>query len=174
MAHSPGLVGCYDWGCAYAAAHPVIVPGETDDTGQIRLYYGASNFQHTSWRDGSLCLATLRPDGFACYEQVAGERPATVVTAPLAWSGAGLRITADVAPIGALGVSVLDHSADRVLARGELAGSLRPATGAATDATVTWSEPPPGALPGRTVRLRFTLNGARLYSFSFASHQAAE
>ena len=163
-----GLVGSYDWGCAYAAAHPVFVPGKTGETGEIRLYYGASNFQHTSWRDGSLCLATLRPDGFACYEQVAGERPATVVTAPLAWSGAGLRITADVAPIGALGVSVLEHSADRVLARGELAGSLRPATGAATDAAVTWREPPPGALPGRTVRLRFTLNGTRLYSFSFA------
>ena len=41
-----GMVGSYDWGCVYAAACPVI----RDD--EIRLYYGASNYQHTSWRDG--------------------------------------------------------------------------------------------------------------------------
>ena len=119
-----GLVGSYDWGCAYAAAHPVIVPGES------RRECASTTVQATSstrgWRDGSLCLATLRPDGFACYEQVAGDRPATVVTAPLAWSGAGLRITADLAPIGALGVAVLDHGADRVLARGGV-GRVAPA-----------------------------------------------
>ena len=181
------LVGSYDWGCAYAAVHPVILRDE------IRLYYGASNFQHTSWRDGFLCVATLRPDGFACYEQADGDRPASVVTAPLAWSGAGLRITADVAPIGALAVSVLDHGANRVLARGELAGSLRDtrddnnrrtdiggrspsgqATRIVTDGAVSWREPPPGALSGHAVRLRFTLNGARLYSFRFARRHAAE
>ena len=151
-----GLVGSYDWGCAYAAAGPVILRDE------IRLYYGASNFQHTSWRDGYLCLATLRPDGFAYFEQVRGDRPATVVTAPLAWSGAALRVTADVAPIGALGVSVLDHTASRVLARGQVTRTV-------TDGTVTWTDSPPGALPNRAVRLRFSLNGARLYSFSFAA-----
>ena len=170
-----GLVGSYDWGCAYAAAHPVILRD------QIRLYYGASNFQHTSWRDGYLCLATLPADRFACYEQVSGDRPATVVSAPLTWN-ADLRINADVAPIGALEVSVLDRNASRVLAQGELAGSLRDPqddnnrrTGiiAATEATVNWREPPPGALSGRTVRLRFTLNGARLYSFSFTPDDGA-
>lgn len=151
-----GLAGGYDWGCAYAAAHPVILRNE------IRLYYGASNFQHTSWRDGFLCLATLRPDGFACYRQVRGDRPATVVTTPLPWSGAALRVTADVAPIGALGVSVLDHTSTRVLARGQVTGTV-------TDGTVTWSDPPAAALSGHAVRLRFTLNGAGLYSFSFAA-----
>ena len=151
-----GLVGSYDWGCAYAAACPVTLPDE------IRLYYGAGNFQHTSWRDGYLCLATLRPDGFAYYEQVSGDRPATVVTVPLAWSGAPLRVTADVARIGSLGVSVLQPEASSVLAHGQV-------TRTATDGTVVWSDPPAGALAGRAVRLRFTLNGARLYSFSFAS-----
>ncbi len=153
------LVGSCDWGCAYAAACPVILHDE------IRLYYGASNYQHTSWRDGFLCLATLRPDGFAYYEQERGDRPATVATAPLAWNNSPLCVTADLSPIGALGVAVLDSEASRVLARGELAST-------ATDATVTWSDPPAGALAGRTVRLRFTLNGARLYSFSFASDPA--
>ena len=155
-----GLVGSYDWGCAYAAACPVILRDE------IRLYYGAGNFQHTSWRDGFLCLATLRPDGFACYEQVHGDRSATVVTHPLAWSGAALRVTADLSPIGSLTVSVLAPEASRVLAHGQV-------TRTATDGTVTWRDPPPDALAGRTVRLRFTLNGARLYSFSFASRFAS-
>ena len=149
------LVGSYDWGCAYAAACPVILPDE------IRLYYGASNFQHTSWRDGYLCLATLRPDGFAYYEQASGETPASVVTAPLAWSGAPLRVTADLAPIGALGVSVLEPEASRVLAHGQVTRTV-------TDGTVAWNDPPADALSGRALRLRFTLNGARLYSFSLA------
>ena len=155
-----GLVGSYDWGCAYAAACPAILPDE------IRLYYGASNFQHTSWRDGYLCLATLRPDGFAYYEQASGETPATVVTAPLAWSGAPLRVTADLAPIGALGVAVLEPEAGRVLAQGLVTDTI-------TDGIVPWCDAPPDALSGRAVRLRFTLNGARLYSFSLARSSAA-
>ena len=155
-----GLVGSYDWGCAYAAAHPVIQRDE------IRLYYGAGNFQHTSWRDGFLCLATLRPDGFACYEQVHGDLSATVVTHPLAWSGAALRVTADLSPIGSLGVSVLESQASRVLAHGQV-------TRSATDGAVHWRDSPPDALAGRTVRLRFALNGARLFSFSFASRLAS-
>ena len=150
------LVGSYDWGCAYAAARPVILQHE------IRLYYGASNFQHTSWRDGSLCLATLPPDGFAYYEQAGGDRPATVVTAPLAWSGAPLRVTADLAPIGSLKVAVLEPATSRVLAHGQVADTI-------TDGIVPWRDAPPDAVPGRAVRLRFTLNGARLYSFSFAA-----
>ncbi len=154
-----GLTGSHDWGCAYAAAHPVILGDE------IRLYYGASNYQHTNWRDGFLCLATLRPDGFAYYEQARGDRPAIVVTAPLAWSGAALRVTADLSPIGSLDISVFEPAASRPLAHGQV-------TRTATDCAVTWSDPPAGALAGRPVRLRFTLNGARLYSFGFASDTA--
>ena len=43
---------------------------------EIRLYYGGSDWLHTSWRNGFLCLATLRPDGFAGYEQDSKDRPA--------------------------------------------------------------------------------------------------
>lgn len=147
--------GSYDWGCAYAALSPVVLPGE------IRLYYGASNYLHTGWRDGFLCLATLRPDGFAGYEQAAGDRPAAVVTAPFAWRGAALRVSADLAAGGALGVAVLAAEGGRVLAEGQVDGTV-------TDGPVRWRARRPAALRGR-VRLRFTLAGARLYSFSFAS-----
>ena len=158
IAHA-NLTGSHDWGCAYAAAYPVILHDE------IRLYYGASNYQHTSWRDGFLCLATLRPDGFAYYEQTRGDRPATVVTAPLTWSGAALRVTADVSPIGSLDICVLEPEANRTLAQGQV-------TRTATDGAVTWSNSPAGTLTGQPTRLRFTLNGARLYSFSFESDTA--
>ena len=57
-----GDEGDYDWGCVYAAACPVFLEDE------IRLYYGGSDGLHTSWRNGFLCLATLRPDGFAGYK----------------------------------------------------------------------------------------------------------
>ncbi len=149
------LVGSYDWGCAYAALSPVVLPHE------IRLYYGASNYLHTGWRDGFLCLATLRPDGFAGYEQEAGDRPASVLTAPLTWSGAALRVSADLSPLGALEVAVLAAEGDRVLARGQVDGTV-------TDGPVRWRERPPEAIGNRAVRLRLTLDGARLYSFSFA------
>ena len=153
-----GLVGSYDWGCAYAAAHPVILSDE------IRIYYGASNFQHTSWRDGYLCLATLRPDGFACYEQVSGHHPATVLTQPVQCSGAALRLCAEVASIGTVGVRLLDSAATHILAKGALAQHTT------TDGLVSWQEGfSLNALAGHEVRLDFTLNGARLYSFSFAA-----
>jgi hypothetical protein len=51
----------YDYGCIYACASPVIKENE------IQLYYGGSDWLHDGLRQGYLCLATLRPDGFAGY-----------------------------------------------------------------------------------------------------------
>ena len=143
--------GDYDWGTVYAS-FPILLDNE------IRLYYGGCNGGHFDWRDGFLCLATLRPDGFAGYEPSDNAKPAMVVTKPLRL-GAKLRITAD-ARGGSITVAALDET-------GEVLLTGRPVTNNVTDRTVSWGEGgrTPKSLVGRKVRLQFVINRAKLYSF---------
>lgn len=149
-------VGSYDWGCAYSPAYPILLENE------IRLYYGASNLWHTGWRDGFLCLARLRPDGFAGYEQVSGKRPAVVTTAPVVCTGSGLHLSADVQSIGSVRVRLLDRSNEQLLAESE------PIEKTVTDGVVEWQKGfSINALRAKDVRVQFIVNGAKLYSFGF-------
>jgi len=147
-----GTKGDYDWGCVYPAAYPVFLEGE------IRLYYGGSDGLHTSWRNGFLCLATLRPDGFAGYRALDGAAPATVTTTPVFNGKTRLRVSADIAEGGRLIVRVLDDE-KRVLAEG------RPLT--STDGDVRWLDDRAlTAIEGEGARLQFTFEKATVYSFS--------
>jgi hypothetical protein len=151
--------GRYDWGCAYAAAYPVVMPD-----GGIRLYYGASNGRHTSWRDGFLALATLRPDGWAGYEPVDADLPATIQTGPLTCRGGTLRLTADAAN-GTVSVAVLDKD-------GKVVTRSKPMTGDVTGAAVPWQNDfALSQLAGTPVRLVFEIRRARVYSFSLDPRQ---
>ena len=147
--------GDYDWGCVYAAAYPVFLKDE------IRLYYGASNGVHTSWRDGFLALATLRPDGFAGCQPGAPGQVGSVTTKPLPCVGQRLLVSAD-AKGGALRVAIVGEEA-RGLAQCE------PIRADVTDGEVRWKGAADlSALRGKPVRLRFELRSARLYAFRFA------
>ena len=140
----------YDWGCVYAALSPVV----TED--EIRVYYAGSNGHHRYWRDGFLCLATLRHDGWAGYQPVDPEQTATVITKPLDWQGK-LQLSADAAG-GALKMSLLD-SAGQVVTQSEAV------TGDVTDESVIFSSDALEDLAGQPVRLKFELDRAKLYSF---------
>ena len=134
--------GAYDWGTVYAS-YPII-----QEDG-IRIYYGAGNAQHFDWRDGSLCLATLRPDGFAGYEPERAGQPARLRTIPLEVAGP-LQLTADAAG-GAVVIRVLDAK-DTVLLTSESinadvtdqpvvwrdGGSLRPWLGQQVQLQIEW------------------------------------
>ncbi len=141
----------YDYGCIYPCAYPLFMKDE------IRLYYGGSDYLHNGWRTGNLSLATLRPDGFAGYEPVDKKKPATITTRPVVFSGDSLLISAD-AKGGTVGIVVLGENGKAVMALPKISGDV-------TDAKIT----PPGAakLAGKTVTLKFTLTGAKLYAFSF-------
>lgn len=143
--------GDYDWGTVYAS-FPIIRDHE------IRIYYGGCNGQHFDWRDGFLCLATLRPDGFAGYRPVAVDRPAAVTTQPIKVAGE-LRVSADVNKGGALTVSMLDEQ-NKVIAQS------KPITSNVSNHRVDWSN---GATMegyvGRDVRLRFTFSKGTVYAF---------
>ncbi len=141
----------------YAAAFPVFLKDE------IRLYYGGSNGRHGGWRDGFLCLARLRPDGFAGYEQIAGgsNKTAMIATKPVVAVAGSLCISADVAPSGYVKVTALDKD-NNELAEGELIAKT------VTGVEVQWKE---GfafrSLKGKKIRLRFEVRDSKLYSFSF-------
>ena len=142
--------GDYDWGCVYAAASSVVNKDE------IRIYYAGSNGKHTSWRDGFLCLATLRPDGWAGYEPVDAESTAIITTRPVTCSGAKLWITCDVRDGGHVKVTSLDES-------GNVVGSAV-VTRTSTRAPAVALDP----VLNRPVVLRLEIHKAKVYSFGFA------
>ena len=141
----------YDYGCVYACAYPVFLENE------IRLYYGGSDYLHFGWRNGSLCLATLRPDGFAGYEQESITEPAFITTTAMPYAGQKIRITADVKQGGSIKVSMADDQGQEIATAGTVSATL-------TDGPLHWSHEKSTPM----IRLKFEINNAKLYSFSFA------
>ena len=141
----------YDYGCVYACADPVFLDNE------IRLYYGGSDYHHYGWRNGSLCLATLRPDGFAGYEQKSSDQPAVVTTTAIHYDGQEIRITADIEKGGSIKVSLVDEKRNDV-------ASAQTLTKTATDSPLKWDK----KMSTQNIRLQFEIHKATLYSFSYA------
>jgi hypothetical protein len=146
--------GDYDWGVIYSAAVPIFRNNE------IRLYYGGSNFAHIGNYSAELCLATLRPDGFAGYQPTEKGTLGVVTTKPVTCSAARLRISAD-AKGGAVRISVLDD-------QGRPVGQAKPVAADVSDGVICWQDgfDLAGYL-GKKIRLRFELENATIYSFSF-------
>jgi len=140
----------YDYGCVYACATPVILKNE------IRLYYGGSDWLHTSWRNGSLCLATLRPDGFAGYIQQMDNKPAIITTTPVSYNQQAIKITADISQGGSLKVVVLDNNGNHIT-------DTKPILNSVTDGILSLEK----KVDADMIRLKFEFSDAKLYSFSF-------
>lgn len=159
---SPGtpLIPCsdkvlaYDYGCVYACAHPVFLPN------QIRLYYGGSDYYHYGWRSGNLSLATLRPDGFAGYEQKSAANPAMIVTKSIDLSSTTLRVSADVQTNGEVKVTITDVH-DNPLATPV---TIRKTV---TDQPIELLIPSANDAESQKIKLRFEIQNAKLYSFGF-------
>jgi hypothetical protein len=162
---SPGtpLIPCsdeklaYDYGCVYPCAYPVFLEDE------VRLYYGGSDWLHYGWRNGSLCLATMRPDGFAGYESIdnSDDITASVKTRPVKVVAESLCLTADVEPSGYVKVTIFDEG-------GKQLAQSKPITTTSTDSIVKWND---GfslkEMKGKKIRLKFELKKSKIFSFSF-------
>jgi hypothetical protein len=86
-----GAKDSYDGGTIYAQAGPPVVK-----EGRLQIYYGGSPTVHVGWkRNASLCLATLREDGFAGYEAINKNMPAVLTTSLLKPSDNPVKLTAD-------------------------------------------------------------------------------
>ena len=150
------VMGDYDWGCVFASV-PIIRKDE------ILMYYGANDGRFMAWRNGFFCLARLRPDGFAGYEQIAGgsNKTGSLTTKAVSVVGDSLCISADVAPSGFVKVTLFDKD-DKELAEGELV------TTTVSDARLQWKD---GfslkGLKGKDIKLKFELRESKLFSFSF-------
>lgn len=148
-----GEYGDYDWGCVYAAANPIF----RDD--EIRLYYGASDGLHTSWRNGFLCLATLRLDGFAGYKASNVAQSASLTTVPVFNGTASLQVSADIPQGGSLVIRALDDS-EQVIAESQAM------TMAVSDAEIKWRDAGElTTLPANGAQLQFLFRNATVYSF---------
>ena len=150
-------MGDIDWGCVFASV-PLI------GKDKIRIYYGANDGRFMAWRNGFFCLAWLRADGFAGYEQIAGgsNKTASLITKPVLAAAGTLCISADVAPSGYVKVTAMDKDG-KELATGELV------TKTVTDALVQWTDGFSLAkLKGKRIKLKFELRESKIYSFSFS------
>ncbi len=141
----------YDYGCVYPCAYPIFLKDE------IRLYYGGSDYLHFGWRNGSLCLATLRPDGFAGYEQETIDNPAVITTAMVSYNGQPIRITADVQDGGFVKVNLLNKNGDHLATAETVSNTI-------TDGKLMFSE----KISSDKVQLQFELSKAKLYSFNLS------
>jgi hypothetical protein len=149
--------GGYDYGNIDDAGDPIAV-GD-----QLWFYYSGRSTLHeekSSKPDGSLCLGTLRRDGFISME--AGDTEGTLVTKPLMLAGNSLCVNAD-AKGGQMRVEIVDPDSRKPIGAFTEANCTS-LTEDAIRQTLTWQ----GAadLPrDKPVRLKFYLRDAKLYSF---------
>jgi len=152
-----GAAGTWDDGMIFTTNYP-IVEGDT-----IRLYYGGCDGLHAGPIDtwtAAIGLATLRKDGFASLD--AGQTIGTVTTKRLSNVQGPLHVNADAAG-GWVAVEVLDENGQVIPGYGLQECNVLQAD--TVDAVITWQDHAelPAGYP--TIRLRFVLQNASLYSF---------
>ena len=152
-----GPPGSIDEGTIFAAKEPVVVGDE------LWFYYGASQGRHgIQQRDGAICLAKLRLDGFASID--ADANGGTLLTKPLLLEGGRLSINAS-ARGGSVSVAVLDEQG--VEMKGYSAVDCAAFDGDSVRHRVSWREGVSmSGLKGSPVRLKFHMKSAKLYSFA--------
>lgn len=109
----------------------------------------------------AICLGKLRRDGFVSID--ADSRGGELLTRPFNWTGGDLFVNAD-AEDGELALEVVDAESLAAI-DGWSAVECQPIKEEALSATMKWKDPARSSLDGRSVRLRFHLRRASLYSF---------
>jgi len=149
--------GDWNWGNVQSAGGCCLVVGD-------ELWFYVSGRQGVEGSNGSgVCatgIAVLRRDGFASMD--AADRPGTLTTRPVTFTGKHLFVNAQVR--GGLRVEVLDR-AGKVIAPFTRA-NCRPVAGDSTRCRVQWQGTQDlAALVGQPVRFRFHLRDGSLYAF---------
>lgn len=158
-----GKFRTFDHGMVFAP--PPIVVGD-----EIRLYYtGYDELHDLLPYHSAIGLATLRKDGFASLD--ADEAPGAVVTTRLSGAEGPLRVNCD-ARGGKLRVAVLDADGHELPGYG-LADCV-PVTGNSVRHEVAWRGHRGLPSGSGSIRLKFALEHARLYSFLAGEHAQAE
>ncbi len=140
-----------------AASRPLVMGDE------LWFYYTGINRRYNPNNDaaGGIHLAKLRRDGFVSFH--AGDEGGFVETRPIRFEGSHIFVNAD-AQGGEIRVEIVDERGREVL-EGWSAGTSRPISGDQLRAEVQWQGRELRLLVGKTVRFRFHLRNAHLYSF---------
>jgi len=162
----PGLRTRHNWayGDNYVAWHVVETDSTEDDSPrELSLYATESYFTGKTSR---LRRYTLRIDGFASL--FAPREGGELITRPFRFRGDRLSINVATSAAGSVRVEIQDASG-KPLPGFELATS-KEIFGDAVDYPVEWkSTSSVGRLAGKTIRLRFVIREADLYSLKFSA-----
>jgi len=156
-----GSEGSFDWGMIFTLQSPLVVNDE------IWIYYvGFSNLHWFLYRgepqEGAIGLAKLRLDGFVSID---AESKGVLTTKPFIFDGNRLELNTD-AEEGAIYVELLDPNNRPI--PGFSKDDCDPVTKDEIHHTVSWNgKSDIGFLRGKTIKLKFYLNKAKLYSFRF-------
>lgn len=140
---------------------------------EILMYYWGSTYTHggfdtfAPWPGANVnevIAVSQRIDGFVSADADYGG--GMLLTKPFTFDGSRLIVNIATSPVGSAAVAVVD--ADGRELDGFAAGDCDRIKGNWIDKTVSWTgSEDVGPLQGRTVRLRFTMRDAKLYSFRF-------
>ena len=126
---------------------------------ELWFYYSASKYRGTPPSPpphrGAVCLAVLRRDGFMSLD--AGDKQGTLLTKPFATRASSLYVNIDSAG-GAIVVEVLDRE-------GNALAVSKPMSEDEPRRRIAWAEGDLADVAGKTIRLRFHLRNARMFSF---------
>ncbi len=148
----------------YAFTQPVQVGDE------LWIYYGGFRYgisEGVALKRGAYFRARLRLDGFisADVPYEGGE----LVTVPLRFRGDRLALNADTSAGGAIRVQIEEEDGTPI--EGYNMGEADEVNGNSVRHFATWAGGAHvGELAGRVVRLRFMMNGCKLYSFQFVDN----
>ena len=106
-------------------------------------------------RNGFLCLASLRPDGFAGYVQENINQEGVIVTKLIAHNGGQLKLTADVENGGSIIVSVLNSDGEQIAVSKSITNTI-------TDEYLQLNN----EIREENIRLKIEIIKAKVYSFS--------
>ena len=103
-------------------------------------------------------LVTLRRDGFVSLE--GGQEAGTMLTKPFRMPAGELHVNSTANSQGRITAALCNESGRPIKEFSE----SEPVTGDICDETVSWSQEIPGSLRGKTVRLKFVIRNANLFS----------
>lgn len=152
---SPGYEDSDNW--VYGDCYPAY--GFVDNGDETLSIYTVE-YHHSYDKEKPVKRYTIRKDGFACY--MAGGKEETLLTKPLIFEGKKLHLNFETSAFGHIYVEVLNEAGTEVLGRSfEVFGNNIDREVSLEDGR-DFSE-----FAGKTIRLRFTMLDAKVYSMKF-------
>lgn len=159
-----GKAGAWDDGTLYTSSTM-----QTNEK-EMSVYFGAMNLPHggstaTHTQYARIARATWRRDGLVSLHNE-GDDEGTVTTKSLTFDGNSLKINAKLKKNGSLKVQILDENNQPITGFGLQEAIV--IKGDQLNAAVKWrGQASLQSLVGRTIKLRFHLNGGDLYAYWF-------